>query len=80
MVIFKRILQVPHPVIPTPHISLQRLVGWGGPTVEEGIAVSNNNASTSSDIIASELSSYGSSSEYHSYLLDARNAVRYISK
>ena len=56
------------------------LVGWGGPTVEEGIAVSNNNASSSSDFIASELSNYGNSSEYHSYLLDARNAVRYNTK
>ena len=71
-------IQIPHTVIPTPHIALPTfLVGWGGPTVEEGVTSLNNDRACSSDVIASELSSYGSSSDYHSYLLDARNAVRY---
>ena len=72
------LLQVPNLVVPTPHIALPTfLVGWGGLAVVGGIAVSNNNNACTSDIIASELSSYGSSSDYPSYLLDARNAVRY---
>ena len=65
------------PLVPTPHISLPTfLVGWGGSNVEEGIAVSNKNSLATSDSIASELTNYGSSSDYHTYLLDARNAVR----
>ena len=65
--------------VPTPHISLPTfLVGWGGPTVEDGISVSGHGAATTSDMISSELnSSFGSGSDYHSYLLDARSAVRY---
>ena len=65
--------------VPTPHISLPTfLVGWGGPTVEDGISVSGHGVATTSDMISSELnSSFGSGSDYHSYLLDARSAVRY---
>ena len=68
---------MPHPVVPSPHISLPTfLVGWGGPIVEEGIVASNSNMLSTADIVASELSTYGRGSDYHSYLLDARNAVR----
>ena len=63
--------------MPTPHISLPTfLVGWGGPAVEDGISAASQGATTS-DMITSELnSSFGSGSDYHSYLLDARSAVR----
>ena len=69
--------------MPTPHISLPTfLVGWGGPTVEDGISVTGQGSTTTSasDMVSSELNStFGvyNSSDYHSYLLDARSAVRY---
>ena len=75
--LFLKASQFQAPLVPTPHISLPTfLVGWGGSNVEEGIAVSNKNSLATSDSIASELTNYGSSSDYHTYLLDARNAVR----